>query len=48
MTSLLTPLALSLPDTIPFVGPEAIERRTGRPTPTLSRSLRLGGPPLTS
>jgi len=31
MNSLLTPLALSLPDTIPFVGPEAIERRTGRP-----------------
>ena len=27
----LTPLALSLPDTVPFVGPEAIERRTGRP-----------------
>lgn len=30
-TALLTPLALSLPGTIPFVGPEAIERRTGRP-----------------
>lgn len=28
---LLTPLARSLPDTIPFVGPEAIERRTKRP-----------------
>jgi histidinol-phosphate aminotransferase len=27
----LTPLAQSLPDTVPFVGPEAIERRTGRP-----------------
>ena len=28
---LLTPLAISLPDTIPFVGPETIERRTGQP-----------------
>ena len=27
----LTPLAAGLPDTVPFVGPEAIERRTGRP-----------------
>jgi histidinol-phosphate aminotransferase len=27
----LTPLAQSLPDTVPFVGPEAIERRNGRP-----------------
>jgi len=27
----LTPLAQSLPDTVPFVGPEAIERRTGKP-----------------
>jgi histidinol-phosphate aminotransferase len=27
----LTPLAQSLPDTVPFVGPEAIERRSGRP-----------------
>lgn len=31
MHSYLTPLARSLPDTVPFVGPEAIERRTGRP-----------------
>src|SRR6218665_2988587 len=28
---LLTPIAQSLPSTIPFVGPEAIERRTGLP-----------------
>ncbi|HTN63615.1 MAG TPA: pyridoxal phosphate-dependent aminotransferase, partial [Devosia sp.] len=27
----LTPLAASLPETVPFVGPEAIERRTGVP-----------------
>lgn len=27
----LTSLAVSLPDTVPFVGPEAIERRTGMP-----------------
>ena len=27
----LTPLAASLPATVPFVGPEAIERRMGRP-----------------
>jgi histidinol-phosphate aminotransferase len=27
----LTPLANALPDTVPFVGPEAIERRNGRP-----------------
>lgn len=26
----LTPLARALPDTVPFVGPEAIERRTGQ------------------
>ena len=26
-----TPLAQSLPSTVPFVGPEALERRTGRP-----------------
>ncbi|WP_375451936.1 pyridoxal phosphate-dependent aminotransferase [uncultured Devosia sp.] len=29
--SLLTPLAAGLPQTVPFVGPEAIERRLGRP-----------------
>ncbi|WP_185983089.1 pyridoxal phosphate-dependent aminotransferase [Aureimonas mangrovi] len=28
---IFTPLAQSLPATVPFVGPEAIERRTGRP-----------------
>ena len=28
---LLTPLAETLPASIPFVGPEAIERRLGRP-----------------
>ena len=28
---LLTPIAQGLPSTIPFVGPEAIERRTGLP-----------------
>jgi histidinol-phosphate aminotransferase len=32
-----TPIVASLPATIPFVGPEAIERRTGRPF-----ALRLG------
>ena len=26
---ILTPLALTLPDTVPFTGPEALERRTG-------------------
>ena len=29
MRPLLTPLARSLPDTVPFTGPEALERRTG-------------------
>ncbi len=33
----LTPLALSLPSTVPFTGPEALERRTGIPF-----SARLG------
>lgn len=27
----LTPLAASLPDTVPFTGPEALERQSGRP-----------------
>lgn len=30
MTAKLTPLAQSLPDTVPFVGPETAERRMGR------------------
>ncbi len=30
MTTLYTPIVASLPATVPFVGPEAIERRTGR------------------
>lgn len=31
MTSILTPLAASLPATVPFTGPETLERRRGRP-----------------
>ncbi|MDB5542229.1 MAG: Histidinol-phosphate aminotransferase e [Devosia sp.] len=31
MRPILTPLAQSLPSTVPFTGPEAIERRTGAP-----------------
>lgn len=31
MRSILTPLAQSLPSTVPFTGPEALERRTGMP-----------------
>jgi histidinol-phosphate aminotransferase len=31
MTAQLTPLAASLPATIPFTGPETLERRAGRP-----------------
>ncbi len=31
MRDILTPLAQSLPSTVPFTGPEALERRTGMP-----------------
>ncbi len=37
MTAHLTPLAASLPATVPFTGPETLERRAGRPF-----SARLG------
>ena len=31
MRPLLTPIAQGLPDTVPFTGPEALERRIGVP-----------------
>lgn len=45
MTAPLTPLAASLPATVPFTGPETLERRMGRPfTARLGANESLFGP----